>query len=169
MWKPSCSAYLHMYTMTQYSTSNGLWPQDVLVSSTPPVQDKISCSIDGRQQPFHQQKYQQHHENHEHGQTQQLCHTPPSLGITICPSHLPHTTTQPCHGRKEYRPIFNAAEWPTVDAMPINLMISTREGTEMDCAFGLVLVRLLAHILNLHIIFPKQDVALHAKDVKSCF
>ncbi len=86
---------------------------------------------------------------------------------------VPHIFLTPQHNLvkegKKYRTIFNAAEWPTVDAIPINFMTSTKEGTEMDCAFGLVLVRQLAHMLSLHIIFPKQDVALHAKDVKSCF
>ncbi len=64
---------------------------------------------------------------------------------------------------------FNATECPIMDAIPINLMTVTKQGTKIECAFGSVLVKLLAHIWNLHITIPNQDIAMNANDVKSCF
>ncbi len=56
-----------------------------------------------------------------------------------------------------------------MDAVPVNLMTSTSKGTELDCTFRTVMTDFLTHIWNLCISFPKQDIAIHANDIKSCF
>ncbi len=85
----------------------------------------------------------------------------------------PHLFLTPQHnlvkeGWKD-RLIFNAAKQPTKDAIPINLMTLTKDGTELDCTFGMVMTDFLTHLWNLRISYPDCDVAVHANDVKSCF
>ena len=86
---------------------------------------------------------------------------------------VPHLFFTPQHnlvksGKKD-RLIFNAAERPTIDAISVNMMTSTAEGTELDCKFGEVKRDLLTRIWNLRISYPTDDIILHANDVKSCF
>ncbi len=85
---------------------------------------------------------------------------------------VPHFFLTPQHnlvkeGQKDQL-ILNVTKRPTMEAIPINLMISTNQGTEMDCTFGSVLTTLLTHIWNLCITFPDHNISMHAKDVKSC-
>ena len=56
-----------------------------------------------------------------------------------------------------------------MDAIPVNHMTSTKQGTELDCTFGTVMTNFLTHIWNLRITFPDRDIAIHANNVKSCF
>ena len=85
----------------------------------------------------------------------------------------PHLFYTPQHilekeGKKD-RQIFDAKYRHDADAIPVNMMTTTQEGTELDCAFGDVLLRLLTRVWNLRISYPSQDLILHANDVKSCF
>ncbi len=86
---------------------------------------------------------------------------------------MPHIFLTPQHNlvknRKKDQLIFNTAERPTMDTIPVNLMTSTNQGTELNCTFGTVMTDFLTHIWNLHISFPQQDIAIHANNVKSCF
>ncbi len=56
-----------------------------------------------------------------------------------------------------------------MDAIPVNLMTSTKQGTELNCTFGSVMTDFLTHIWNLRITFPERDIAMHTNNVKSCF
>ncbi len=56
-----------------------------------------------------------------------------------------------------------------MDTIPVNLMTSTSQGTELDCTFRTVMTNFLTHIWNLLISFPNRDIAIHANNVKSCF
>ena len=87
--------------------------------------------------------------------------------------YVPHLFFTPQHnlvkpGKKD-RLIFNAAERPTMDAVPVNKMTSTKHGTELDCLFGDVKTKILSRAWNLRISFPDKDIIIHANDVKSCF
>eukprot|EP00984_Skeletonema_dohrnii_P032689 scaffold27225_cov80-Skeletonema_dohrnii-CCMP3373.AAC.3 len=73
------------------------------------------------------------------------------------------------HPSKPPRQIFNAKLRPTAQAQAINNMTSTPLGSELDCRYGDVLVRVLKRIWNLRISYPLLDIVLHANDVKSCF
>ncbi len=55
-----------------------------------------------------------------------------------------------------------------MDAIPINLMTSTKDNTDLDCTFGMVMTDFLNHLWNLRITFPNHDIAIHGNDVKSC-
>ena len=86
---------------------------------------------------------------------------------------IPHLFFTPQHileklGKKD-RQIFDAASRHDATSIPINMMTSTADGTELDCEFGDVLNRLLTRIWNLRITYPDKDIILHANDVKSCF
>ena len=67
------------------------------------------------------------------------------------------------------RLIFDAAKRYTAASTPINMMTSTRHGTEMACLYGDTFVSLLERIWDLRISYPSQDIVTHANDVKSCF
>ncbi len=64
---------------------------------------------------------------------------------------------------------FNAAKWPTMDSIPINLMTSTNDSTGLNCTFSMVMTDFLTHLWNLRITIPDCDIAIHANSVKSCF
>jgi hypothetical protein len=86
---------------------------------------------------------------------------------------VPHLFFTPQHnlvkpGKKD-RLIFNAAERPTMDAVPVNMMTTTKQGTELACLFGDVKTKILVRAWNLRITFPDKDIIIHANDVKSCF
>lgn len=73
------------------------------------------------------------------------------------------------HLYKSPRQIFNAKYRPTQDAIPINMMTSTPEGSELDCLYGEVPRRFLQRLWNLRISYPDDDIVIHANDVKTCF
>ena len=86
---------------------------------------------------------------------------------------IPHLFFTPQHnlvkqGKKD-RLIFNAAERPTMNAVPVNMMTTTKNGTELACLFGDVKTKILVRAWNLRISFPDKDIVIHANDVKSCF
>ncbi len=56
-----------------------------------------------------------------------------------------------------------------MEAIPVNLMTSTKQGTELDCTFGTVMTNFLIHIWHLRITFPEWDIAIHTNNVTSCF
>ncbi len=70
----------------------------------------------------------------------------------------PHILLTPQHNHvkegKKDKLILNTAEQLTKDTITINIMTSTKHGTELDCTFGKVMIALLIHISNLHISFP---------------
>jgi hypothetical protein len=70
---------------------------------------------------------------------------------------------------KDPRQIFNAKFRPTPDAIPINMMTSTPEGSELACLYGSVPRRILQRVWNIRISYPADDIIIHANDVKSCF
>jgi hypothetical protein len=71
--------------------------------------------------------------------------------------------------KKKDRQIFDASFRHDATSIPVNMMTSTDEGTELDCDFGSVLSNLLQRIWNLRITYPDRDIVIHANDVKSCF
>ncbi len=73
------------------------------------------------------------------------------------------------HPHKSPRQIFNAKFRPTAEAVPINMMTSTPEGSELACLYGEVPRRFLSRLWNLRISYPKSDIVIHANDVKTCF
>lgn len=86
---------------------------------------------------------------------------------------IPHLHFTPQHlliksGKKD-RQIFDASFRHDATSIPVNMMTSTSEGTELECMFGNVLSNLLQRIWNLRITYPERDIVLHANDVKSCF
>ncbi len=54
----------------------------------------------------------------------------------IHPADFPHTMTQLV--QKANRLIFNAEDGLTMDSFPINLMTSTKSGTELNCTLRTV-------------------------------
>ena len=70
---------------------------------------------------------------------------------------------------KDPRLIFYAAKQFTAFSTPINMMTSTHLGTELDCLYGDVLLRLYERIYDLRVTYPNKDIVMHANDVKSCF
>jgi len=87
--------------------------------------------------------------------------------------YVPHLFLTPQHALtspgKAMRLIFDAAKRFTAESTPINMMTSTRFGTEMLCLYGDTFVQLLERIYDLRITYPLLDIILHANDVKSCF
>ena len=86
---------------------------------------------------------------------------------------IPHLFLTPHHilkkpGKKD-RLICDSSRRFTPKSVPINMMTSTRQGAELKCDNGRVLVRILIRIWNLRITYPLRDIILHANDVKSCF
>ena len=86
---------------------------------------------------------------------------------------IPHLFLTPQHGLmkpdKAMRLIFDAAKRFTAHSTPINMMTSTRFGTELDCLYGDTFLTLLERIWDLRITYPLKDIVTHANDVKSCF
>lgn len=85
----------------------------------------------------------------------------------------PHMFLIPQHnqvkeGQKDQH-IFNATEHQTMDSIPVNLMTSPKDGTELGCTFETVMTNFHEHLWNLWITFPNQDIVMHANDVKLCF
>ena len=85
---------------------------------------------------------------------------------------VPHIFFTPHHilkkaGKKD-RLICDSSRWFTPTSIPLNMMTSTRDGVELNCAYGCVLNRILIRIWNLRITYPLRDIILHANDVKSC-
>ena len=107
--------------------------------------------------------------SNEQGGEKWSCHTHPRLAGQICPTPFFHPTTYSRAGGKKDRQIFNAAQRYNKDAIPVNMMTTTNQGTELDCEFGDVKTRLLTRVYNLRITYPDDDVIIHANDVKSCF
>jgi len=87
--------------------------------------------------------------------------------------YLPHGFLTPQHMLlillKNPRLIFDAAKRFTWSSTPINMMTSTSSGTELDCQYGDVALRLYERVWDLRITYPKKDIVTHANDVKSCF
>ena len=50
----------------------------------------------------------------------------------------------------------------------MNMMMSTPFGTKLDCLYGDVHLMLYERVWDLRITYPKNDIVMHAKDVKSC-
>ena len=73
------------------------------------------------------------------------------------------------HRDKPPRIVFDALKLHYPSSVSVNNMTSTKNGCEMDCAYGDVMLRLLTRIWNLRISFPRMDIILHCNDVKSCF
>ena len=86
---------------------------------------------------------------------------------------VPHLFFTPQHllekEGKKARQIFDAKYRYDADSFSVNMFTSTSEGTELDCAFGDVLFKLLTRVWNLRITHPDRDIVLHANDIKSCF
>lgn len=87
--------------------------------------------------------------------------------------YTPHLFFTPQHilekpGKKD-RQIFDASKRHTPDAIPVNMMTSTRLGTEEECTFGDVRERIYKRLYNLRITYPEHDLVIHANDVKSAF
>ncbi len=86
---------------------------------------------------------------------------------------IPHLFFTPTHlmfrPGKDPRFIYDASRRFTPTSVPINRMTSTHLGVEFDCEYGTVFQRLMIRIYNLRITYPKQDIIIHANDVKSCF
>ena len=87
--------------------------------------------------------------------------------------YIPHLFISPQHilekpGKKD-RSIHDLTFRMDPDAIPINMMTSTPNGSEFSCQFGDVFTRLLTRVYNLRITYPNDDIILHASDVKSCF
>ncbi len=85
----------------------------------------------------------------------------------------PHLFFTPQHilekpGKKD-RQIFDASRRYTPWSTPINMMTSTRQGSEEPCLFGSVKEEVLARIYSLRAENPTADVVTHANDVKSAF
>lgn len=70
---------------------------------------------------------------------------------------------------KNDRQIFDGSKRYCENSIPLNLMTSTRYGTEDECLFGSVRERIYARLYNLRVTYPDEDIILHANDVKSCF
>ncbi len=56
-----------------------------------------------------------------------------------------------------------------MDSILVNLMTFIKDGAELGCMFGMVMVNFLVCIWHLQILFPDQDIAMHANNVRSCF
>ncbi len=56
-----------------------------------------------------------------------------------------------------------------MDSIPTNLLTFVKHSTKLNYTFGMVMANLLAHIWNLQISFPDQDIALHANNFTPCF
>ena len=83
--------------------------------------------------------------------------------------YVPHLFFTPQHLLDTGRQIFDASRRFTPTSVPVNRMTSTHLGVELDCDYGTVLQRVLIRVWNLRITYPKNDIILHANDVKSCF
>ena len=87
--------------------------------------------------------------------------------------YIPHLFITPQHALtnpdKAMRLIFDASKRYTATSTPVNMLTSTRFGTEMKCLYGDTLTQLLERIYDLRITYPDKDIVLHANDVKSCF
>ena len=86
--------------------------------------------------------------------------------------YLPHCFITPQHmlvKNDKERLIFDAAKRFTAESVPINMMTSTKLGTELPCLYGTTLRDLLERIYDLRISFPDRELVIHANDVKSCF
>ncbi len=86
---------------------------------------------------------------------------------------VPHIFFTPHHilkkaGKKD-RLICDSSRRFTPTSIPINMMTSTSDGTELNCDYGRVLTRILIRIWNLRVTYPLRDIIPHANDVKSCF
>jgi hypothetical protein len=95
--------------------------------------------------------------------------------------HVPHWLWQFVHqcfitpqhilekpGKKNCQ-IFDASCKYTWDSTPINGMTYTPYGYELNCEFSSVRDVILVCAYNLQLSYPKDDIVVHANDVKSCF
>ena len=85
---------------------------------------------------------------------------------------MPHCFITPQHilekpGRKD-RQIFDASHKYDWDSIPVNSMISTPCGSELQCKFGNICKEILVWAYNLRILYPADNILVHANDVKSC-
>lgn len=71
-------------------------------------------------------------------------------------------------GKKD-RQIFDGSKRYNPHCASLNMMTSTRFGTEDECLFGSVRERIYARIYNLRATYSDDDIIIHANDVKSCF
>ena len=87
--------------------------------------------------------------------------------------YIPHLFITPQHALthpgKAMRLIFDASKRYTASSLPVNMLTSTKLGTEMKCLYGDTLTQLLERIYDLRITYPLQDIVIHANNVKSCF
>ncbi len=87
--------------------------------------------------------------------------------------YLPHCFITPQHALKKpekaMRLVFDASKRYTADSVPINRMMSTHLGTEMQCEYGDTFHASLECVHDLRITHPTKDIVTHANDVKSCF
>lgn len=88
-------------------------------------------------------------------------------------SVVPHLFFTPQHclvkPGKNDRQIFDASKRYNATCTPLNMMTSTRLGTEDDCLFGNVRELIWSRLYNLRAAYPDDDLIIHANDVKSCF
>ena len=86
---------------------------------------------------------------------------------------VPHLFFTPQHilekpGKKD-RQIFDGSKRYDPHCTALNMMTSTKLGTEADCLFGSVRELIWARLYNLRADNPDKDLIIHANDVKSCF
>ena len=86
---------------------------------------------------------------------------------------IPHVFFTPQHylekvGKKG-RLIFDGLFRHSSRSIPVNMMTSTDDGTELHCAYGDAMTKILMQIWNLRITYPSTDIVIHANDVKSYF
>jgi hypothetical protein len=85
---------------------------------------------------------------------------------------VPHCFITPQHilekpGKKD-RQIFNAARKCNWDLIPVNAMTSTPLGSKLKCQLSKVHDDILILAYNLCILYPDDDIVVHANDFKLC-
>jgi len=70
---------------------------------------------------------------------------------------------------KKDHQIFDASHKYIWDSMPINSMTSMPNGSKLKCQFGKVRKVVLVRAYNLWILYPNDNIIVHANDIQSCF
>lgn len=86
---------------------------------------------------------------------------------------VPHCFIMPQHilekpGRKD-RQIFDASRKYDWNSLPVNSMTLTPCSSELHCEFRNICKEILIQAYNLRILYPTDDIVVHANDIKSCF
>ena len=86
---------------------------------------------------------------------------------------MPHCFITPQHivikpGEKDHQ-MFDASQKYDWDSVPVDHMTSKPYGSKLHCKFGSIRKDILICIYNLHISYPKDNIVIHANDIKSCF